>query len=331
MGVGISPGRRPTRADVARLAKVAPATVSYVLNDDPTQVISEKTRSAVRRAAAALGYRPNLAARSLASGVSGMVLYVVSRAGVHELSMRVVSGLTAELARRGVVLTVQFETGDGRAIAEAVHDLRPIAVASAFPLGEAASAAIASAGIPHVHPGSTDLRGLSTLHVAAAEVQVTHLMSRGHTRLAFGFSDVEDFRPLGEIRLAGVRAACARRGLPEPLAGTLATDGGDAAEVVGRWVSGGVTAACGFDDATALVILHGIRLAGLRCPDDLAVIGSEANPIGYVSDPPLTTISFDAAALVKPAVAILLEALGHPVEHHSADEHVITLVERAST
>src|SRR5689334_18243017 len=91
---------RPTKADVARLAKVSTATVSYVLNNVEGQTISEQTRTAVRNAAQKLGYRPNLAARNLAVGGSGVVLYVVPRIALGELPTEVGSRLTTALARR---------------------------------------------------------------------------------------------------------------------------------------------------------------------------------------------------------------------------------------
>lgn len=51
--------RRPTSADVARLARTSRATVSYVLNDKPGQSISSATRARVLQAAQKLGYTPN--------------------------------------------------------------------------------------------------------------------------------------------------------------------------------------------------------------------------------------------------------------------------------
>jgi len=94
---------RPTKADVARLANVSTATVSYVLNNAEGRTISPRTREAVRRAANELGYRPNLAARNLARGGSGVVLYVMPRIALGELPIEVGSRLTTALARRGIM------------------------------------------------------------------------------------------------------------------------------------------------------------------------------------------------------------------------------------
>ncbi len=64
-------GTRPTQVDVARLAGVSRQTVSLVVLGDPR--VSEVRRRAVREAMEQLGYRPNMAARALAAGRTGMV------------------------------------------------------------------------------------------------------------------------------------------------------------------------------------------------------------------------------------------------------------------
>lgn len=61
----------PTSADVARLAGVSRATVSYVLNNTSAVRISEPTRRRVHEAAEELGYVPHAAARSLRAATAG--------------------------------------------------------------------------------------------------------------------------------------------------------------------------------------------------------------------------------------------------------------------
>src|SRR5215204_3579128 len=57
--------RKPTQEDVARVAGVSQALVSYVINDTPTVSIPDETRRRIRDAVIELGYVPNSAARSL--------------------------------------------------------------------------------------------------------------------------------------------------------------------------------------------------------------------------------------------------------------------------
>jgi DNA-binding LacI/PurR family transcriptional regulator len=101
---------RPTTADVARLAGVSTATVSYVLNNAENRKISPRTREAVYCAAKQLGYRPNLAARNLARGKSGAVLYVVPRVAVGEMPLQAGSRMTTELARVGLLTPLRTST-----------------------------------------------------------------------------------------------------------------------------------------------------------------------------------------------------------------------------
>lgn len=329
--VSVRGAARPTKADVARLANVSTATVSYVLNNVEGQTISPATRAAVRKAAQKLGYRPNLAARNLAVGGSGVVLYVVPRIALGELPMEVGSRLTTALARRGIVLSLQLETDDNQNVVDAMADLNPIAVTSVFPLTGDALAAVTAAGVPQIHLGSAQLRALGDLHLTVGAMRVDHLLARGHRRLAFAYSDIEELRPLGDYWLEGLRVAAINRGLPELVVGTVSTDGTDAAHIVTEWVAQGLTAVCAQSDETAFVVLHGLRQSGLRCPEDLAVIGVDARPLGAVSGPPLTSVAFDAGAIVDVAVAAMMAELGYPVDQEPANTDVATLIERSST
>jgi DNA-binding LacI/PurR family transcriptional regulator len=322
---------RPTKADVARLAKVSTATVTYVLNNVEGQTISAQTRAAVHAAAKELGYRPNLAARNLARGASGVMLYIVPRIALGELLLEVGSRLTAALARHGVVLSMQFETDDGQNVVDAVADLNPIAVTSVFPLSGAALAAVTAAGVPQIHLGSAQLHAMGTVHLSIGALRVSHLMARGHRRLAFAGADTPALRPLGEYWLEGLRVAAAEQGLPELPVALFASDGSNAAQQVKAWVKDGVTAVCTQSDETAFVVLHGVREAGLRCPEDLAVMGVDASVLGAVSAPPLTSVGFDAATVVDVSVAAMLTELGYPTEGEPSSENVARLIQRDST
>jgi len=316
---------------VARLANVSTATVSYVLNNVEGQTISPATRAAVRSAAKKLGYRPNLAARNLAVGGSGVVLYVVPRMALGELPMEVGSRLTTALARHGIVLSLQFETDDDQNVVDAIADLNPMAVTSVFPLAGDALAAVTEAGIPQIHVGSEQLRALGDLHLTVGEMRVNHLVSRGHRKLAFAYTDTERLRPLGDYWLEGLRVAAKEHNLPEIVVGTVSADGTTAADVVTAWVGEEVTAVCAQSDETACVVLHGLRQCGLRCPEDLAVIGVDARPLGAVSAPPLTSVSFDAKLIVDVAVAAMMAELGYPADQEPSSANVARLVERGST
>lgn len=318
---------RPTHADVARLAGVSTATVSYVLNKSEGRRISAGTHEAVIKAAEQLGYRPNAAARNLARGRSGVVLYVVPRVAVGEMPMLAGSQMTTELGRRGLLQVQVFETEDDQHVVEAIKNLDPIAVTSLFPLSSGARAAAADAHVPLIEIGL--LPALGDPHLAVGALRVDYLMSRGHRQLAFAYTGIAKWRALGDYWLVGVADAARHHDLPDVSVDAVTVD--TAVEVVRRWRRAGVTAVCAQSDEVACLVLYGIREAGLRCPEDLAVIGVDANPIGAISSPPLTTVEFNPAAVAHAAVAAVLTELGYPAPEPPQFTDIAHLLIRAST
>jgi DNA-binding LacI/PurR family transcriptional regulator len=318
---------RPTTADVARLASVSTATVSYVLNNAQGRRISPETRDAVHRAAKLLGYRPNLAARNLARGKSGVVLYVVPHVAVGEMPMQAGSRMTTALAREGLLQVQIFETNDDQHVVDAIENLDPVAVTSLFPLSIAARTAVDAAGIPHIEIGT--LPALKEPHLAIGEMRIEHLVARGHTRIAFAYTGIAKWRALGDAWFEGVSLATRSRGLPELTVGEVTLE--TAAEVVTGWVRDGVTAVCAQSDEIACLVLYGIHQARLRCPSDLAVMGVDASPMGVVSTPPLTTVEFDPCAVADAALAAIFERLGHAAPPSPELTDIAHLIVRSST
>jgi DNA-binding LacI/PurR family transcriptional regulator len=318
---------RPTTADVARLASVSTATVSYVLNNVEGRKISQRTRDAVYRAAKQLGYRPNHAARNLARGKSGAVLYVVPRVAVGEMPLQAGGRMTTELARVGLLQVQIFETEDDHLVVDAIANINPVAVTSLFPLRRNVLRAIKAASIPHIEIGTLPALGAPQLSVG--ELRVEHLIQRGHRRIAFAYTGTARWRALGDYWLDGVKQAAQARGLPAVRVGEVSQQ--NVADVVTAWKRDGVTAVCAQSDDVACVVLYGLREAGLRCPDDLAVIGVDAAPIGELTAPPLTTVAFDPTAVADAAVAALLTELGYPAPAPPRPSDVTRLVIRAST
>ncbi|SOX54909.1 LacI family transcriptional regulator, partial [Mycobacterium ahvazicum] len=317
---------RPTKADVARMANVSTATVSYVLNNSVGRTISAQTRAAVHSAAAELGYRPNLAARNLARGKSGVILYIVPQLAGGEMPMQVGTHMTTELTRRGIMQVQLFETEHDDAVADAINHLQPIAVTSLFPLGRKASGAVKDAAIPHICVHT--LPGLGDPQYSVGQLRVDHLVSRGHRNLGFAYSGDRRWRALGDYWIDGVRRAAHQHGLPDVVVTALTPD--DSAAPVRDLHDAGVTAVCAQSDEVAFVVLDGIRRAGLRCPDDLAVIGVDATALSPFSVPALTTVMFDRTAIAEVALTAVLTELGVPDEPRPAARNIATLVVRES-
>ncbi|ATA27290.1 LacI family transcriptional regulator [Mycobacterium lepraemurium] len=318
---------RPTTAGVARLAGVSTATVSYVLNNARGRRISHDTRGAVYRAAKLLGYRPNLAAHNLTRGKSGVVLYVVPHVAVGEMPMQAGSRMTTALAREGLLQVQVFETDDDQHVVDAIANLDPVAVTSLFPLSAAARRAVTEAGIPHIEIGT--LPALNDLHLSVGEMRIAHLVDREHRRIAFAYTGIARWRPLGDYWFEGVSRAARLRGLPPVRADEVTLD--TAASVVSAWVRDGVTAVCTQSDEIACLVLYGIHQVGLCCPGDLAVMGVDASPMGMVSTPPLTTVQFDPCAVADAALTAVFERLGHAAPPSPELTDIARLVVRSST
>ncbi|MGP4053148.1 LacI family DNA-binding transcriptional regulator, partial [Streptomyces sp. 2A115] len=119
----------PTSADVARLAGVSRATVSYVLNNASAVRISEPTRRRVHQAAKELGYVPHAAARSLRAGHSRMVLMPAPDVPVGPLYNQFFNELQWALSRLDYTVVQYGSVGlQGDEAARAWAELRPVAV-----------------------------------------------------------------------------------------------------------------------------------------------------------------------------------------------------------
>jgi DNA-binding LacI/PurR family transcriptional regulator len=88
---------------------------------------------------------------------------------------------------------------------------------------------------------------------------------------------------------------------------------------------------CAQSDEIACLVLYGIREAGLACPGDLAVIGVDANPLGAISSPPLTTVEFNPVAVADAAIAAVLTELGYQAPPAPQPTDIVRLIVRAST
>jgi hypothetical protein len=146
--VGIKGSSRPTKADVARLARVSTATVSYVLNNVEGQSISPTTQGGRgpenRLPAESCGPQPR----------SGRQRCGAVRRAADRLPTSIGSAPTARQRSR----QSQFETDDGRNVVDEIADLKPVTVTSVFPLRGDALAATTAAGIPQIHLGSAPSR-----------------------------------------------------------------------------------------------------------------------------------------------------------------------------
>jgi DNA-binding LacI/PurR family transcriptional regulator len=217
--------------------------------------------------------------------------------------------LTGELAARGLTLSTHFQAPSGASLGEVAQRLDASAVVAMTPLPTTQVELLVRGGIRVLGSLSEPGTPAGGLQHAVGATQVRHLHDLGHRRIAFAGTDQAGLEPFRSGREAGVRDAAREIGLPEPVSGTFASDGTDAAAIIEDWHRRGVSAVAAYNDDVALVVLHGIRTAGLSCPGDMAVIGMDGERSGLVSAPPLTTIKPDLSALAAFTSSVVLAEL----------------------
>ena len=325
--------KRVTSADVARLAGVSRATVSYVLNDTPRQTISAGTRARVRDAAARLGYAPSAAARTLRTGRSDVVLCLLPDWPIGPEVGSALGQLSTALTRHGLTLVVHPGNREDRPMAELWRAITPAAVIAYTEFSDTEIAAMRSAGVTLV-VALAGKRGQGREPAVPQELigrrQAEHLVLAGHVRLGYAYPDDQRVRFFAEPRLAGVRATCVARRMPTPVGLTVPLDPAAAADAVRRWKATGVTAVCAYNDEVALAVLAGVRRAGLQAPGDLAVIGVDDIPPARLADPALTTVTTDQAAIGAHLAATVVAALRGRAAPTLPPAAVVRVVTRAS-
>ncbi|MFF0743589.1 LacI family DNA-binding transcriptional regulator [Streptomyces sp. NPDC004111] len=318
----------PTSRDVARAAGVSQATVSLVLGDKWRGRVSERTAGLVRDTARDLGYRPNLAARTLRLGRTRTALLVVP-ALTNEFFARVYTGAAETAAEHGFgVVLYPSPDGVGPArdpFASARTALDGV-IASSMATG--ALGALRAAGLPLVmldsdptesggHTGSDDD---GTPKAAAAHVnldiadgihQVTdHLLALGHRRFVHLASAVDSWT--FDVRARTL--ATALRSVPGTTLRTVRSrlDVHSARAATEQALAGATTRPTALicdDDILAAGACKALRRLGLGVPEDVSVTGFDDLALASAVEPELTTVRLPAEQVGRRGMAALLAVL----------------------
>jgi len=330
----MSAKRQSTQADVARLARVSAQTVSRVLND--YEFVKPGTRDRVLEAMSILDYRPNIAARTLATKRSrtiGIVAsdfmsfgpasalwaveqaahksgYGVSVVSLGEPNATSIDASLRRLAGQGVEGIIMIAPQDAavRAVYQSIQGIPVVTVAG---FGE----------------GYDEPIMVDSLEGSRAATQ--HLIDLGHRRILH-LAGPSGFY-VSELRARGWRLALSEADLPapEPYVGDWTAAGGYRAglEMVRDLRA---TAAYVAQDRMAQGLLLALHEAGRRVPEDFSVVGFDDVPEAAYMIPPLTTVQQDFDALGRSAVDALLARLSGS-ESSSRRLIVPELVVRGST
>ena len=327
-----------TIKDIARVAGVAPSTVSKALNG--SMEVSEATRAKVSAVAARLGYRPNSIARSLKVRRTH-TLGVITNDQEGAFTTAMVHGV-ADVASDhsfGVFLCNSYGgVGKERQHIELLIDKQVDGIIlTGFKVEERGAPAAPTGTVPLVYlysySSATDSPCVLPDDEGGARLATEHLIGLGRQRIAF-INGPPSYEAT-HLRLSGYRQALEDNGLAVDrrrietatdwnqdsgfrLAQQLMTDGEPPDAIV-----------CASDDLAAGAIL-GLSELGLKVPRDVAIVGFDDRPFAAHLPIPLTTVALPLVEMGKEAAQKLFAALsGTPVEHELI-RVPCTLIVRAS-
>ena len=211
--------KRPTQNDVAKLAGVSRATVSYVVNSSPDVPISMETRDRVLSAVAQLNYAPDARARSLRSGGSNIIgLLIPDLHNPHYWS--IVEGVEETVREQGYDLLLTSTSLDPLREEKALAALSGqrmdalILTLSFLEQSKATLTQLAANRYPVVTLGNTSFNAdavVATYRTATAQV-MSHLLGLGHTRIGFIFG--VGSKDLATNRMTVYQESLAGAGIP---------------------------------------------------------------------------------------------------------------------
>jgi len=305
------------------LAGVSAGTVSHTLNH-PERVVPE-TRRLVLDAISQLGFVPNAHARAL-KGAASQVIGLVVLDIVSPFFMEAARAVERSAREVGHVVILGSSDDDPERETALLRILAAQRVRGCLltpaetPPGRAW---LSRHRLPVVlldYPGGASECWVAVDHVAGARLAVGHLLGLGHSRMAFVGGPVA-LRQMAD-RAQGARTAICEAGLaPADVLVEVMQDGfgiADGIAAAERLLATGVPSAvfCG-NDMLAFGVYRRLTQAGLRIPDDVALVGYD--DVDFAADwvVPLTSVRQPTDQLGYLAAQLLFDhASGHPDHRH---------------
>jgi LacI family transcriptional regulator len=329
-------------SDVAERAGVHPATVSRALSDSTSHMVNSATRERVVAAARELGYRPNPIARSLKTNRSFTVAVLIPDI-TNPLFPPMVRGIEDALAPAGFTALVANTDNDEERARTALETMRARQVDGCI-----AATATRDDGLLREAAAGLSLVLINrriTSHAIPAVVAddrggvrqaVEHLAALGHERIAHVAGP--QWASTGAARHEAFLETLAAVGL-EPHADAIRFGDAFTEEQGARALADLLDARAEFtglvagNDLMALGCYDALAERGLRCPDDISIVGFNDMPFADKFNPPLTTVRIPHYEMGLRAAELLLERIAEDGEAAAAEDVVlpVQLVQRAST
>ncbi len=334
--------KRPTQTDVAHLAGVSRATVSYAISGRAAGAIAlpEETRQRVIQAAEQLGYQPHAPAQSLRAGATKTLgMLIPDMRNPH--FWQIVSGFEDEARTQGYDLLLSNASLNPDRELESVHTLLRgrvdgLVLSLSFPKRLTDEAGLlARRGSPVVMIGGsfTGLDMVRSDYTAGALKMMSHLLALGHRHigLVFGVATPE----LGLDRLTAYRKAILDAGLPlnEDLIEHCGPNQADGYQAAARLLdrSPRPTAILAVNDLLAISVLRLLADRGLRVPQDVSVAGFDDIDVASFLCPSLTTVRINAEEVGRTAARLIFERMADPERPHQCICIPAELIQRGST
>ncbi|MER5440665.1 LacI family DNA-binding transcriptional regulator [Streptomyces sp. NPDC002790] len=315
--------------DVAREAGVSVGTVSNVINRP--EAVADATRARVQAAIERLGYVRSESARQLRAGRSRIIGLLVLDMG-NPFFVDVARG--AERAARDTGLGVMVCNSAQSPAEEADYlslfaeqRVRGVLLTPAEATGPTVEAFrrhdIPFVLVDRVAEGATEC-SVSVDDVNGGALAVRHLIDAGHRSIAY----VSGPRTLNQVedRRQGALRALKEAGLPASVLRELPTDRLDVA--AGRDAGARLlglterpTAVFCANDLLALGVLQSLYAAGVRVPDDIAIVGYDDIEFAAAAAVPLTSVRQPAVHMGALAADLLLEEIEATDDPERAHEH----------
>jgi len=320
-------GAPVTIYDIAAKVGVNASTVSRALNS-PGRV-SARTAERVKQAAAELGYRTNLMARSLQTGQTGSLGLVLSDI-TNPVYFDIIRGAENVAAQNGLMLVLaetQEDPDSERAILEKMQISTDGIIVGGSRLGDEELLAFAE-GKPLMLLNRR-VEGIDAIapRVGPGIEQAVDLLAKhGHTSLAYVAGPRESWS--NTARWEAVFEAAVAHGftVTEVAAAEPTIEGGS--DAWRRVRATGATAVLAYNDLIAMGLLEAAADAGVRVPDDLSIVGFDDIFGATLTSPKLSTVHMPHTETGMAAVTLLLDVVEPGETRQLATSY---FVERQST
>lgn len=310
-----------TLRDIADRLGVSVATVSRALNDKPG--VGTETRQRVLKLAQEIQYRPNLAARSLATSRTQNVLFIVHRRRFSDAKdpfyPYIMQGLEETLTGEGYsVILVTLDDSQlnaGPTALRVFHEQRPSAIVMAGPdisssfILDTVALGICTVLVDNALSDSS-LPAVMQDNFEGCRMATNHLIEiHGHEHIAL--LSGPEWWISSEERTTGYVVEMEAAGLQPSIYlmddTTIETGQEAARRALGAQPE--ITALVAINDAMAIGAMRAAQEMGLTVPEDLAIVGFDNTSWAAYTTPPLTTVSVPMKDMGRLAAQVLLDRI----------------------